>query len=49
MILFALSDNCNYSNSDVHFKNVDVRIRGMMTEEFRYRVRTGLFIWSIFL
>lgn len=26
IILFALRDNCNYINSDVHFKNVDVRI-----------------------
>lgn len=26
MILFSLRDNCNYISSDVHFKNVDVRI-----------------------
>lgn len=26
VILFSLRDNCNYVSSDVHFKNVHVRI-----------------------
>ena len=50
MILFTLRDNCNYINSDVHFKNVDVRISkrnddtGVHVTELEQ-----LFTWSIFL